>query len=174
MQDDIAVLSAERSIREVIAKYARGVDRRDQALVRSVYHDDCEEDHGDGFSGGPDEFVAWAMKHLQNFVGTQHFMGQSMIALAPDRLSADVETYCVGRHLFPVNGESQQIEEIGVRYVDGFENRPGVGWRVARRTVVVEWRAQRECTALDTWHRSFTRGQRDRSDISYTGLLGTV
>lgn len=42
----------------VIARYCRGIDRLDMALVRSAYHPDGV-DHHTGFDGGRDEFIDW-------------------------------------------------------------------------------------------------------------------
>ena len=38
--------------------YMRGLDRRDAALLRSVFHDDATTHYG-GFTGNPDEFVSY-------------------------------------------------------------------------------------------------------------------
>ncbi|MEY3566868.1 MAG: hypothetical protein RLZ19_882, partial [Actinomycetota bacterium] len=37
---------AREHIRDVVYRYARGVDRRDFDLVRSCYHPDATDDHG--------------------------------------------------------------------------------------------------------------------------------
>ena len=34
---------------DLVMRYSRGVDRRDFALIRSTYHDDAIDDHGEMF-----------------------------------------------------------------------------------------------------------------------------
>ena len=60
----------ERRIREqldrdeilrVLMRYARGLDRLDNALARSCYWDDAIEDHGN-YVGRPDDFISWAAR----------------------------------------------------------------------------------------------------------------
>jgi len=55
---DVQLLLAEREIKNVVLRYCRGVDRMDLALVRSCYHPDADDHHGD-FAGGVNEALHW-------------------------------------------------------------------------------------------------------------------
>jgi hypothetical protein len=46
------------AIREVMARYCRGIDRLDVELIKSAYHPDAFDDHGP-FKGLRDDFVEW-------------------------------------------------------------------------------------------------------------------
>ena len=46
-------------IRQVMMRYARGLDRLDFELTRSCYWDEAVEDHG-SYVGHPDDFIHWA------------------------------------------------------------------------------------------------------------------
>ena len=41
---------ARDAIRDVLARYARGIDRADAALLKSCYFDDAIEEHGSSFT----------------------------------------------------------------------------------------------------------------------------
>ena len=49
-------LLAKEEIREVILRYARGIDRMDFDLVSACYHPDAYDDHGT-FQGNVPDFI---------------------------------------------------------------------------------------------------------------------
>ena len=65
MQEDDEVESAraERAIERVLTQYARGIDRCDEALIASVYHEDAYDEHG-AFHGTGPEFAKWVVPVL--------------------------------------------------------------------------------------------------------------
>ena len=130
-------------IRDAICRYAQGVDRGDWERVRSGYHPDAYDAHGD-YQGGVGGFIDWLKKRFDGVDNSMHFLGQSLIEFAgPD--VALVETYFVSRRLRPATHKEQSSLNTGDaiaregwgRYVDRFERRDGQ-WRVAHRTVVLE------------------------------------
>ena len=58
---DVQRLLDESELRALSATYMRGLDRLDEALVRSVFADDATTHYG-SFTGGPDEMAAMAMR----------------------------------------------------------------------------------------------------------------
>ncbi|MFO1189560.1 MAG: nuclear transport factor 2 family protein [Alphaproteobacteria bacterium] len=135
----------EQQIRDALCRYARGVDRGDWDLVRTAYHPDAFDEHGD-YKGDIDGFIAWLDQRFAGLDNSMHFLGQTLIEFAgPD--VALVETYFVSRRLNPAKpgdaagagagaGDALAREAWG-RYVDRFERRGGA-WKVAHRTVVLE------------------------------------
>ena len=65
---------ARESLRRLVTAYSRATDRRDFALLRSLYHDDAVEQHGDMFAGNPDEYVAFVEKALSAYEATVHYV----------------------------------------------------------------------------------------------------
>ena len=164
MSEALEALVAKEAIRERIVTYCRGIDRSDRDLIRSTYHDDSVEDHGDTYRGGPEGFVDWVMSHLAHMNGSMHALHQIHIDLDVD--VAHTETYCTARHILA--GDSGEIlETLGVRYVDRFENRPGAGWRVARRVVTLEFHSREPLLPRSDWRTGFAQPQVAPFDPSY-------
>lgn len=140
--DAVQKLVAESQIRGVIARYARGVDRRDGALIGDCFHAGALTHYGD-FDGYVDTFVPWVLSYVEAYSRTMHFMGTSLIDWPHGRADdqAIVETYAAVLH--EKSGDDADRSWVGgIRYLDRFERR-SVGsqgsWRIAERTVVGDW-----------------------------------
>ncbi len=59
MGDTLQMLIDKQALSELVHSYCRACDRRDFALLRSLYHDDAIDDHGTMFRGTADEYLAW-------------------------------------------------------------------------------------------------------------------
>jgi hypothetical protein len=59
------------AIQDVLYRYARGVDRRDWELVRSVYHPDATDDHG-GYRGGVDGLLDYLRARHEHIEQSLH------------------------------------------------------------------------------------------------------
>jgi 3-phenylpropionate/cinnamic acid dioxygenase small subunit len=135
--DDEAVreLLDRAAIRDVLLRYARGVDRRDLDLVASCFVPGAEYDGALG--QGTIETALMALRRsLERYQSTMHFMGNQLIEVAGDTASS--ETYAVAYHRLKGDGEPA-LFVVGVRYLDDFA-RAGDGWRIRRRVVKMEWK----------------------------------
>lgn len=152
------------AIAKVLARYCRGVDRLDAALIESAYWPDGIDDHA-VFVGDPKAFAAWAVERLGHDEGTAHLLGQSSISLHGDR--AAVETYFFAQHLRVTDGEEFIAMTTG-RYLDDFERRKGE-WRIFKRKLVLDVR--RIVSVLPGQDlpgaSENTFGRRGSSDIGY-------
>jgi len=158
---DVQRLLDESELRALSATYMRGLDRLDEALVRSVFADDATTHYG-SFTGGPGEMAAMAMAALGNYRTTQHQLGQ--INLRIDGDAGTGEVYFQAFHQHATEGFDRFI--CG-RYVDRYARRDG-RWLMTHRTEVVDW-TRTEPIADDyfTLRPHTVRGARDRSDLSY-------
>jgi hypothetical protein len=168
--DALQRLLDRAELEQLAGTYMRGLDRRDAELLRSVFHDDATTHYG-SFRGGPDEFVAMAMRALSRHESNQHLIGQVNLWFAPaaaeDRIRrATGEVYFQAFHRVSENGNRTDLFICG-RYVDRYECRDGE-WRMAHRTEIVDW-ARTEPTADDylPTHPHVVLGRRDRTDLSY-------
>jgi hypothetical protein len=151
----------EREITACLHRYCRGIDRMDVELVRSAYHDDGHDDHGDVFRGHVDDYLAWVMPVLASrFTSTMHTL--SNITIEIDGATARSESYLIAYHVCAGTGA---LRTFGARYIDRFERRDGVGWRIAHRTLVSEW--QVEQTGIVPTPPGTAPAARDRTDPSY-------
>ncbi len=151
---DMHAVIARVEIGDLVANYCRGLDRIDEATLRSIYHDDAIEDRGAGlFIGRAHDWIGWTLKLLPVFAVTQHGLMQSLIEVEGD--VAYGETYFQAYHRFGAaaraaaaqlapssddiiwpEGETEMI--LGGRYLDRFEKRDGV-WKIAYRKMVCDW-----------------------------------
>lgn len=179
VDDELRALLDERAIHRVLTRYATGIDRRDFAMVAACYHPGATDDHG-SFEGTVEEFLPWVEGRLASFDTTMHFLGNVSIDLVPDPVDADaadgkgarvahVETYCVAYHRL-AGRDTDSI--AGLRYVDRFECRGGE-WRIADRTIVVEWNRLDEVNALG-FGPEYVRGTYDRTDPYYRREAGSA
>src|SRR5512134_2814360 len=78
---------ARQEILDVLARYARGVDRADAELLKSCYHADAIEEH----AGNAHEYVDGAVPRIRQMGPMQHLLGSSYIEIEGG--VAWVETY---------------------------------------------------------------------------------
>lgn len=169
MSQQIAVLLAEREIRAALARYCRGIDRLDEDLVRSAYHNPSYDNHG-VYQGDGYAFASWVVPMLrQAYETTMHFLGNSHIEFSDnDGSLAGVETYFIAYHLQVDEAGKRWNHVFAGRYVDRFECWDGE-WKIVHRTVVHDWDEVRQVTERfpDEMMETFIPGRRDHEDVSY-------
>jgi hypothetical protein len=151
MNDTLQRLLDRAEIHDLMAVYARAVDRADWEGVRRVYHPDAFDDHGD-YKGGVDGFIRFAKERNGILPQGMHFLGQCLVEFGagqPDSTHdvAIAETYFMTAHTLTAEGargyrvpgaedETVQLSHYG-RYVDRVERRGGP-WLIAHRICVFE------------------------------------
>jgi ketosteroid isomerase-like protein len=125
----------QQEIRDVCYRYCRGIDRRDYDLVRSCYHPDAVDQHGE-YVGGVDGFIEHVQQNIARFDRTMHFLGNILVEVDGDR--ARGEAYAMAYHHLPAGKKPERYFIAALRYVDDFERRDGE-WRIATRVCVFEW-----------------------------------
>jgi hypothetical protein len=130
---DARALQDALAIRDLIYRYARGVDRRDVDLVRSCFTADCGYE-GALATGKIAAMLAALPAAMARYRSTLHFMGEPTIAIDGDRAQATTST--VAYHVPPEGTTGLRI--VAVRYEDRLERTSG-GWRIATRRVQRLW-----------------------------------
>ena len=158
-----------QEIRDVLARYARGVDRADGALLKSCYHADAIEEHGGNYTGNAFEYVDGAVGRIRTMGVMQHLLGTSHIEFDGD--TAWVETYLWTFLRITTEGSGTDTF-TGGRLFDRFERRGGE-WKIAHRRTIFDW--NRDVPSSEGWCCGFfdpTRagmhlGRKDSTDLSY-------
>lgn len=133
MSDDAALdaLIAKEALRDLATRYARAIDRRDQDLLRSVYHDDAIDDHGVVFCDSAALFIAQQPEIMAPFAITAHYLCNQSYRIDGDK--ADGELYFIAYHRTDAPGSSHSI--VSGRYLDNYEKREG-NWKITHRRLV--------------------------------------
>ena len=143
--DQLADMYAKHQIREVLTRYARGVDRGDANLMSSCYHPDAIEEHGGNYTGNALAYVQQAVPRILQMGPMQHLLGTSHIDLRDD--VAIVETYVWTFVRFRRDGGDWDTF-TGGRLLDRFERRDGE-WRIAHRRTIFDW--NRDTRSSEGW-----------------------
>lgn len=142
MNDDLTLLretADQIALSRLVDTYARAVDRCDLVLLRSLYTDDAIHDHGAMFRGPPDDFVAYIGRMMPAMI-SHHFMGNRLFSVAGDEATG--ETYAINSHVIATESGKARDYIAGGRYLDRFR-RTQSGWRITRRTRVIDWSHER-------------------------------
>lgn len=135
--DAIQQLLDKQSIAELVFNYSRAVDRKDFALLRTLYTEDGYDDHGGLYRGPANGYVDWLEQAMRSCDITTHSVQNHLIAVGPDD-TAEGEVYVTAYHrLHDGNGGFNELVE-GLRYLDRYR-RSGGRWQFARRTLVNDW-----------------------------------
>jgi hypothetical protein len=127
----LAAILDKDALREIAMRYSRAIDRRDGALLATVYHDDAHDEHGTFFDGPAADFIARLDETMAVFEVTQHQISNTSYRLDGDR--AEGELYFTAYHR-TVPPEVKHVTVRG-RYLDRYERRNGE-WRIAYRKLV--------------------------------------
>lgn len=187
-EDMLRSLHEVHSITDVLNRYVRGVDRRDWDMVRASYHDHAHIHQGD-YKGGIDGLIEDLRRRQEKIDRSMHVIGNSLIEFAAaDRALA--ETYWIAfqqlgsaavvaaRSLvnFSISDDESVVLEAHGRWIDEFEHGTS-GWRIARRTVVMEGTSTRIVEADRQPTTMWAQPSRGRDDPLYAarrrlGLAG--
>jgi len=127
-------------IGDVLTAFARGLDRIDENLLRSVLHPDATLDLGPGiFQGTGNDYVNWVLGVLQGIKTSHHMIGNIRVELEGD--VALVESY-FHSHFRLDKAIGREDLFMGGRNLDRMERRPsgpGGVWKIVHRKQMMDW-----------------------------------
>jgi hypothetical protein len=157
-------LIAKQACTELVYKMARGIDRCDETLLRSLFWEDATDDHG-LFNGAASDFITFVLPMLAGMTSTQHAVCNVLIEVNGDNAAG--ESYFIAQHTLP--GDPPQEMFAAGRYLDRFERRGGI-WKFAHRHAVYDWNtseAQSTSWNAEPMKSLLARGARGSADPSY-------
>ena len=168
MSDLLSVMLDKLTLHELVLTYCRAVDRRDYALLETLYHPDAIDDHGGMFCGSAAAYIAWLPTIQAHFETMRHDITNALFAV--DGNDANGELYTVAYHRTPPGPKAREII-IGGRYLDRYQKRDGV-WRFLHRSLVFDWKETRPLPAVMDPDISdgVAPGRPDENDPSYERL----
>ena len=123
------------AIRDLMARYARGIDRRDWDLIASTFATDAYVDYVEWEGRGFEEILRGLKWGIARTERSTHFMGDQEVRLNGD--TAEVETYAVA-YLVRTVDETQSLLMRGLRYQDKMVRQKGQ-WLVQHRLLHFDW-----------------------------------
>lgn len=146
-QNAVATLLAREAIRELAMLYSRGVDRKDAALLRTLYTGDATDTHGDTFDGPADKYVDFLESAFPYIRYSGHHICNHLVTV--DGNAGEGEVYAIAYHVIP-DGKGGWMEDLMcVRYLDHYRKEPDQRWRFAKRVVTYDFRERRPLNEAD-------------------------
>lgn len=150
------------AITDLIYRYCRAVDRIDEPLGYSVWHDDGTADYGDFYVGPGRGVIDLICKQHRGTLMHSHQITNIIITLDGDR--AGSESYCFANLRIEREGRIMQMS-VWTRYIDRWSKRDG-RWGIDHRIALRDFDEVREVTPMSASYQ----GSRDRDDPSYAVL----
>ena len=169
LQVGLRALLDKEAIRECLYRYCRGIDRADEALLRSAYWPDAHDSHG-AYVGSASGFIEHAIPRLRAGGRGVHQVNNILIELHGD--AAAVESSFLALQTSAAAPTLRTL--LCGRDLDHFERRQGE-WRIASRTVVYDWIEERTRAELAQQDAALfaarqPTGQRSPADPIYAFL----
>ena len=121
------------------AAYCRGVDRTDEALLKSLFHEDSVVTSG-AFNGNGQDFAVEICKIVRDYFEMAfHSTANQWFEIDGDE--AVGESYAIAATTPRGEDEPRMGMLTGGRYIDRFSRRNGV-WKFAERHFVCDWTLQ--------------------------------
>ena len=133
---DLRALLDERTIRRILARYCRGLDRMDKDMAYSVWHPDATACYDGIFEGSGHDFIDWVWASHAELERHSHQIANTLIELSRNRATSEAYATTVLWSKPDENGDQLEIITRG-RYLDRWDKRMGV-WAINHRTYLLD------------------------------------
>lgn len=156
------------ALRHLVAAYGHGIDRREWALLRELYHPDAMDDHTPYYCGSAAGYIDLLPTIMAPWQATMHTALDCLFVV--DGSAAQGEIAARAWHL--TQDGSRQFVAWG-RYADHYEQRDGV-WRFSSRSFILDHIEDLPVTAGDDFGTNGVAVGRPGSDDPVYARLGWV
>jgi len=160
IESDLQALLDQQAIRDVLARYCRGLDRMDKPMAYAVWHADATACYDGIYEGSGHGFVDWVWQAHAAMERHSHQITNVLIELDGDRARSEAYVTVVLWTLPDTDGRQQELVGRG-RYLDRWERREG-RWAIAHRTHLLDLSSVHPLRRADT-SPSASRDERDPS-----------
>lgn len=164
--DELEEVVAKEAIRTILNRFCRGVDRADRAALESVYHPDALFETYGGAIRPASKPVNEALEICpERYERMLHSLGTINIELSGD--IAYTESYFTHSFVYRQRIANERLlRTASGRYLDRFEKRDGE-WRIAHRTLLVEFYYQSLVAPFDQVHPEDGRDDYPMSEYGF-------
>ena len=152
----VADALARQDIHDLIMAQARATDRRDRALLESIFHQGATVDAGGLFDGPAPDYCDFILEMTAPLKKMYHSVANEWIRVEGDHGVAETYVIAFTTAADEAGGDVDSLS--GGRYLDRFERRDGL-WKFVHRAYVMDW----------TMHQP-TTDQSDDPDSMYASL----
>jgi uncharacterized protein (TIGR02246 family) len=160
MMDRLQELLDKDAIREVLVRYAAGVDRRDARMIADCFTPNARAIFaGADFGRGGEAIANKIIEIMKGWKHSTHFIGNQLVELDGD--AATMETYAMAYVLAEQGGKERAVVRC-LRYHDKLVRSNG-RWVIQEREHVAHWMIAPTvypATALVTFDEDDTEGGR--------------
>ncbi len=165
MNDDqdvsLKTLLDDRAIRDVLARYCRGLDRMDKEMAYGVWHPDGTAFYDGIYDGTGRGFVDWVWQAHAAMERHSHQITNTLVEVNGDKATSEAYVTVVLWTLPDANGAQRELVGRG-RYLDRWERRGG-RWAIEHRIHLLD---QSSSYVLD--RAEISQGStRDATDLSF-------
>ena len=164
--DELREAISRQQITQLLYRYCRAVDRIDEELGYTIWHDDAEADYGRIYRGSGRGFIDFVCEAHRRAIVHSHQITNIILELNGNQ--ARSESYVTSAMRLMDAGQLKQITTRG-RYLDRWSRREG-RWGIEKRCYVHDFDEIRSVTPAFT-PPSF---RLDRSDPSYAFFDGML
>lgn len=161
MQERLTYLEDRKQIHDCIIRYCRGLDRHDEELLVSAFHEDAVDNHGARTDRREDFFRLRTGGHNETSISHLHSITNHSCEIDGDTAHTESYVIFISRHK-----DQETIWVGGGRYIDRLEKRDGE-WKIVVRRLVIEWRFPADGKPFSQGRQPSLTGKWDRSDISF-------
>jgi hypothetical protein len=130
-------------LRELVERYALGADSRDREMFGGAFTAGGILATSTGRTYDGRDAIVSTLAHLDaHYPRSMHFVGNHVVQLDGDAATGLV--YCLAHHVYTRYGEDRDTVMV-IRYRDEYR-RTADGWRIARRTLQIDWQEDRPLT----------------------------